>query len=149
MHATESAITFWRRWCPTKGDHPKGKTLTFFDKLAAWTETDWLACVRPHNLLYFLGDKATDRKLRLFGCACVRQFWHKLKEQSPKRKASKLRNASPTVWRTERTAADQQKTRRDVLGAETELGNVYRSRVGLTAQPRHSSGFAVPARPQT
>jgi hypothetical protein len=64
--------------------------MTFFDTLAAWTERDWLECVRPHDLLYFLGEKASDRKLRLFGCACVRRFWHELKEQSPEREGIEI-----------------------------------------------------------
>jgi hypothetical protein len=64
--------------------------MTLFDTLAQWTEREWLECAHPHDLLYFLNDKASDRKLRLFGCACVRQFWLKLKEQSPERKGVEI-----------------------------------------------------------
>src|SRR5690242_2301147 len=37
------------------------------------TEAEWLACVDPEPVLAFLRSKATDRKLRLFACACCRR----------------------------------------------------------------------------
>ena len=38
-------------------------------------ERKWLACVEPHPMLAFLADEASDRKLRLFACACCRAVW--------------------------------------------------------------------------
>ena len=37
------------------------------------TEKQWLACCEPQKMLESLGDKASDRKLRLFACCCIRQ----------------------------------------------------------------------------
>jgi hypothetical protein len=38
------------------------------------TETEYLACKDPNPMLEFFHDKAGDRKLRLFACACVRRL---------------------------------------------------------------------------
>jgi hypothetical protein len=38
------------------------------------TETEWLACTDPDDLLEFLRDRASDRQFRLFMCACCRRF---------------------------------------------------------------------------
>jgi hypothetical protein len=37
------------------------------------TEAEWLACTAPEQMLGFLRGKASDRKLRLFACACSRR----------------------------------------------------------------------------
>lgn len=39
------------------------------------TEKEWLECNDPRKILDFLRDKASERKLRLFACACVRRRW--------------------------------------------------------------------------
>jgi hypothetical protein len=45
-------------------------------------EAEWLACEGPEALLLFLADTgASDRKARLFGCACVRRVWDNLADE--------------------------------------------------------------------
>jgi hypothetical protein len=44
----------------------------------AMTEAEWLACTDPKSMLRVLQDRASDRKLRLFDCACCRRAWHLL-----------------------------------------------------------------------
>src|SRR5262249_26374049 len=42
------------------------------------TEAEWLACEDPTPMLQFLLGTASERKLRLFSCGCVRHVWHLL-----------------------------------------------------------------------
>ena len=43
------------------------------------TEEEWFdSDVDPEQMYYFLDDKLTERKCRLFGCACVRAVWEHL-----------------------------------------------------------------------
>ena len=45
------------------------------------TEAEWLVCTDPRPMLEFLRDKASDRKLRLYACACCRQVWDLLLDE--------------------------------------------------------------------
>ena len=44
------------------------------------TEAEWNACSDPTPMLAFLRGKASDRKLRLFACACCRTVWPAVSE---------------------------------------------------------------------
>jgi hypothetical protein len=46
------------------------------------TEVEWLARTDPETLLEHLKGKASERKLRLFACACVRRVGHLLGARS-------------------------------------------------------------------
>jgi hypothetical protein len=46
------------------------------------TEADWLACSDPGPMLEFLRGKVSDRKLRLFACACARHVWPLLEKEA-------------------------------------------------------------------
>jgi hypothetical protein len=45
------------------------------------TEAQWLACTDPEPMLDVLRCQASDRKLRLFACACCRLVWHLLSDE--------------------------------------------------------------------
>jgi hypothetical protein len=38
----------------------------------AMTEAEWLACADPYPMVQVVEDKASNRKLRLFACACLK-----------------------------------------------------------------------------
>ncbi len=50
------------------------------------TAPEWLTCADPFAMLDDLQGRASDRKLRLFACACCRHYWHLLNEK-PSRNA--------------------------------------------------------------
>lgn len=45
------------------------------------TEAEWMACEDPTLMLEFLRAKVTDRKLRLFACACCRRVWSSIEDE--------------------------------------------------------------------
>jgi hypothetical protein len=50
------------------------------------TESEWLACIDPIPMLDFVKGTASDRKLRLFACACFRHVLHLLTDKQISRK---------------------------------------------------------------
>jgi hypothetical protein len=47
-------------------------------RLQPFNESEWLACTDPLVLIQWEGPQATNRKLRLFACACCRLVWDRL-----------------------------------------------------------------------
>ncbi len=45
------------------------------------TDVEWLACDDPEPMLALLRGKASERKLRLFACACCRRTWDLLSDK--------------------------------------------------------------------
>jgi hypothetical protein len=48
-------------------------------------EAEWLACDDSGPMLAFLRGRASERKFRLFACACARRPWHLLTDERSRR----------------------------------------------------------------
>jgi hypothetical protein len=77
-------------------------------RLQPFNEAQWLACTDPLLLTQWEGPAATERKRRLFACACCRLLWGKLTQ--PRARAAvevAERFADGAATEKERTAAYQ------------------------------------------
>jgi hypothetical protein len=71
------------------------------------TETEWLACTDPRRMVAQMGDKASNRKLRLFACACCRRLGTLLPDQSHPLVEIAEQYADGLASEEERQAAEQ------------------------------------------
>jgi hypothetical protein len=95
------------------------------------TEAEWLVCADPTPMLEFLRRRASDRKLRLFACACCRQIWDRITH-------AKLRNAVDVSERF----ADQEATAAELKTASDKaLRVVSKVRVAQTAHWQQVQGM--------
>ena len=97
------------------------------------TEEEWDRCTDPRKMLEFLGEKAGERKLRLFACACCRRIWDVFTDErsrkaieASERFAERFRFADRLTAQRQLTAAcgAAQKVARKVLntdGADSAL----------------------------
>src|SRR5262245_44754127 len=85
------------------------------------SEAEWLICADPRPMLAFLRDRGSDRKLRLFICACCRALWDHLTD-------ARSRQAVETAERF----ADGQATRAE-LAAAREGAEVAAAELGAEA----------------
>jgi hypothetical protein len=70
------------------------------------TKREWRECIDPEKMLMFARGKVSDRKIRLFACACCRRVWDLfLGEESPRAVATAEAYADGTAGPEQMAAA--------------------------------------------
>jgi len=71
------------------------------------TEAEWLTATDTFLMLGFLQEKASDRKVRLFGCECCRRLWHLMPVQGREAIVLSERFADESKFRDELVRVSQ------------------------------------------
>jgi len=74
------------------------------------TEAEWLVCEDPQRMLEFLRGQSTQRKLRLFLCACCRHLWDRNTPKAIKRAIKVAEKYADAVVGKETFSKMQQET---------------------------------------
>ncbi len=104
------------------------------------TEKEWLSAADPQPMLEFLRDKVSERKLRLFACACCRRVWNLITEKTS-------RSAVEIAERYadgQATGSEQTKAEGEVDAAYSAADAAAFSAVALEGRP--AEGAAIAAR---
>jgi hypothetical protein len=75
------------------------------------TEDEWLASIRPDEMLRHLGKDAGKRKWRLFNCACCRRAWHLIPEEPIRAVVEATERACERAWRKKGVEAAREAAR--------------------------------------
>lgn len=100
------------------------------------TEAEWLSCTDPKPMLEFLRGKASERKLRLFACACGRRVWHLLAD-------ARSRRALEVAERFADGQAGAEDLRLAVIGAENVADALLGSATTAGDQAQASAAHAA------
>jgi hypothetical protein len=73
-------------------------------------ERKWMTCADSERMLQYIHDRMSERKLRLFACACCRRVWHLLEDK-------RSRNAVEVHEQHADGLAEQRQRERAVVGA--------------------------------
>ena len=94
------------------------------------TEAEWLASSDPAAMLQEVAGKVSDRKLRLFACACARQVWDRLTDDS----------SCPTC---DGSGEDQRESTFGDCPNCSGTGRINRSRRAVEIAERYADGMAT------
>lgn len=91
------------------------------------TDAEWLACDDPERLLGFLRGKASERKLRLFACACCRRVWHLLTDSDSRAATEVAESFADGLERKSRLAAFRSRARQVALAQRGPANIAWRA----------------------
>ena len=80
------------------------------------TEEEWLVSDAPDSMLLYLHDKVSDRKFRLFACACTRLVGHLLKAKRARELVARIEQ-----WADDTDIGDEFPCGRQVYQLEQQL----------------------------
>jgi hypothetical protein len=122
------------------------------------TEAEWMACTDPAPMLAFLGDRASERKYRLFACACCRNIWKLILSESDRKAVEASEDYADGRIRRKELAETRERARR-VEGSLSHWAVMAASRPKVAAtwiahlaedarhQPGIHHGYAPSSRP--
>jgi hypothetical protein len=111
------------------------------------TEEIWLSCTDPWIMLEFVQGQVSDRKLRLFACACSRLVWRLIDTESRRHAVEVAEQFSdsiiPLQWFEETSTASQREVQQAGLHARLsdDYGTMWMARAALMT----TAGSAVQA----
>lgn len=106
------------------------------------TEAEWLACQTPRQLFGAFGDPLTERKVRLFACACCRVVWDRLPDDASRQAVA----AAERFADGQATAAELGQAHRAARFVHDRLRDREDSHLALAAAESARSTFLIGSR---
>jgi hypothetical protein len=102
------------------------------------TEAEWLTTAHPALMLTHLGERASRRKLLLFGCAAVRRVWHLLTHKHGRRAVVAAERYADGSISQQAVVDAAGKARWQIQYALSVGEHALRAASGVADAPRHS-----------
>jgi hypothetical protein len=106
------------------------------------TESEWLTCQTPRQLFGALGELATERKVRLFACACCRVIWDRLPDDRSRQAVA----AAERFAEGQTTATELALAYRAARAVHDRLRDREESHLALAAAETARSSFLIGSR---
>jgi hypothetical protein len=87
------------------------------------TEVEWLTATDPAPMLKVVRDKASDRKLRLFGVACCRMVWQDFQEERIRRLVDVSEEFADGIANLQQLQSVRQEAERAYASNQGDSGN--------------------------